>query len=95
MLVRSAMKCSSTAGTAQLIKIKGLKSGGSVKITGLSQEASISVDFSCKSASNMRADMATNLINEMKNLDCELYIDKKYNIELIDTIKKLKNKEKI
>lgn len=33
------------------------------------------------------------LIEDMKNLDCGLYIDKKYNQELIDTIEKLQKKE--
>jgi len=35
-----------------------------------------------------------NLIEDMKNLECGLYIDKKYNDELLDTIKKLEAKEK-
>ena len=35
-----------------------------------------------------------NLIKDMKNLDCGLYIDDKYNQELIDTIAELKEKEK-
>jgi C4-dicarboxylate-specific signal transduction histidine kinase len=35
-----------------------------------------------------------NLINDMKNLDCGLYIEKKYNRELLDTINKLQEKEK-
>ena len=34
-----------------------------------------------------------NLIENMKNLDCGLYIDKKYSDELIDTIEKLENKK--
>ncbi|MEA1891669.1 MAG: ATP-binding protein [Campylobacterota bacterium] len=34
------------------------------------------------------------LIKDMKNLDCGLYIEDKYNIELIDTINELKAKEK-
>lgn len=34
------------------------------------------------------------LINDMKQLDCGLYIDKKYNEELLDTIKRLKEQEK-
>ncbi|WP_321779412.1 ATP-binding protein [Sulfurimonas sp.] len=34
------------------------------------------------------------LIDDMKNLDCGLYIDKKYNLELLDTINELKIKEK-
>ncbi|OHE02972.1 MAG: histidine kinase [Sulfurimonas sp. RIFCSPLOWO2_12_FULL_34_6] len=33
------------------------------------------------------------LIKDMKNLDCGLYIDKKYNRELIDTIEELRKKE--
>lgn len=33
------------------------------------------------------------LIKDMKNLDCGLYIDKKYNRELIDTIEELQKKE--
>ncbi len=33
------------------------------------------------------------LIHDMKNLDCGLYIDNKYNQELIDTIDELKKKE--
>lgn len=33
------------------------------------------------------------LISDMKNLDCGLYIEKKYNQELIDTIDELKRKE--
>ena len=36
-----------------------------------------------------------NLIQDMKNLDCGLYIDDKYNAELIDTIKELKEKDKL
>ncbi|MCK4974422.1 MAG: MBL fold metallo-hydrolase [Sulfurimonas sp.] len=35
-----------------------------------------------------------NLIQDMKDLDCGLYIDDKYNLELIDTIQKLQDKEK-
>ncbi len=35
-----------------------------------------------------------NLIEDMKNLECGLYIEKKYNDELTDTIEKLKAKEK-
>ncbi len=35
-----------------------------------------------------------NLINDMKNLDCGLYIEDKYNRELLDTINKLQEKEK-
>ena len=35
-----------------------------------------------------------NLITDMKNLDCGLYIEKKYNRELLDTINELKEKEK-
>ncbi len=35
-----------------------------------------------------------NLIEDMKNLECGLYIDKKYNNELIDTIEELKKKDK-
>ncbi|MCW8895421.1 MAG: ATP-binding protein [Sulfurimonas sp.] len=35
-----------------------------------------------------------NLINNMKNLDCGLYIDEKYNLELMNTIKELQDKEK-
>jgi len=34
------------------------------------------------------------LIQNMKELDCGLYIEEKYNTELIDTIKELKEKEK-
>ena len=36
----------------------------------------------------------SNLINDMKNLDCGLYIENKYNLELLDTINELKVKEK-
>jgi signal transduction histidine kinase len=36
----------------------------------------------------------SNLIKDMKNLDCGLYIEKKYNRELLDTINELKEKEK-
>lgn len=35
-----------------------------------------------------------NLIKDMKSLDCGLYIEKKYNQELLDTIESLKEKEK-
>ncbi|WP_373001102.1 ATP-binding protein [Sulfurimonas sp.] len=35
-----------------------------------------------------------NLITDMKNLDCGLYIEEKYNRELLDTINELKEKEK-
>ncbi len=35
-----------------------------------------------------------NLIQDMKDLDCGLYIDDKYNLKLIDTIQKLQDKEK-
>jgi len=35
-----------------------------------------------------------NLIEDMKNLECGLYIDNKYNDELIDTINQLEEKEK-
>ncbi|WP_294960457.1 ATP-binding protein [Sulfurimonas sp.] len=35
-----------------------------------------------------------NLIEDMKNLDCGLYIEDKYNRELLDTINKLQEKEK-
>ena len=35
-----------------------------------------------------------NLIDDMKNLDCGLYIDDKYNRELLDTIDELQIKEK-
>ncbi len=35
-----------------------------------------------------------NLISDMKNLDCGLYIEEKYNRELLDTINELKEKEK-
>ncbi|EDZ62936.1 two-component sensor histidine kinase [Sulfurimonas gotlandica GD1] len=35
-----------------------------------------------------------NLINDMKNLDCGLYIEEKYNRELLDTINELQEKEK-
>ncbi len=35
-----------------------------------------------------------NLIEDMKNLDCGLYMDKKYSDELTDIIKKLETKEK-
>lgn len=35
-----------------------------------------------------------NLIKDMKNLDCGLYIEEKYNQELLDTIESLKEKEK-
>jgi len=36
-----------------------------------------------------------NLIKDMKNLDCGLYIEDKYNAELIDTIKQLKEKDEL
>ena len=36
----------------------------------------------------------SNLIKDMKNLDCGLYIEDKYNRELIDIIKELQDKEK-
>jgi len=36
----------------------------------------------------------SNLIENMKNLDCGLYIEDKYNLELLDTINELKEKEK-
>jgi len=36
----------------------------------------------------------SNLIRDMKNLDCGLYIEEKYNNELLDTISQLKEKEK-
>ena len=36
-----------------------------------------------------------NLIKDMKNLDCGLYIEEKYNSELLDTINKLQEREKI
>jgi len=36
-----------------------------------------------------------NLIEDMKNLDCGLYIEDKYNAELIDTIRELKEKDKL
>ncbi|MEN8303895.1 MAG: ATP-binding protein [Campylobacterota bacterium] len=35
-----------------------------------------------------------NLIRDMKNLDCGLYIEEKYNSELLDTISQLQEKEK-
>ncbi|NEW60849.1 MBL fold metallo-hydrolase [Sulfurovum sp. bin170] len=35
-----------------------------------------------------------NLIRDMKNLDCGLYIEEKYNNELLDTISQLQEKEK-
>ena len=35
-----------------------------------------------------------NLIEDMKNLDCGLYIEEKYNNELLDTISQLQEKEK-
>ena len=35
-----------------------------------------------------------NLIKDMKNLDCGLYIEEKYNSELLDTISQLQEKEK-
>ena len=35
-----------------------------------------------------------NLIRDMKNLDCGLYIDKKYNSELLDTIRQLQEKDR-
>lgn len=35
-----------------------------------------------------------NLIQDMKNLDCGLYIEEKYNRELLDTINELQEKEK-
>jgi len=35
-----------------------------------------------------------NLISDMKNLDCGLYIEDKYNLELLDTINELQAKEK-
>ncbi|MEA3330080.1 MAG: ATP-binding protein [Campylobacterota bacterium] len=35
------------------------------------------------------------LIQKMKNLDCGLYIEEKYNIELIDIIKELQEKDKL
>jgi signal transduction histidine kinase len=35
-----------------------------------------------------------NLIEDMKNLDCGLYIEEKYNRELLDTISELQEKEK-
>ena len=35
-----------------------------------------------------------NLIDDMKNLDCGLYIEEKYNRELLDTINELQEKEK-
>lgn len=36
----------------------------------------------------------SNLINDMKNLDCGLYIDNKYNLELLDTIEELQEKDR-
>jgi len=36
----------------------------------------------------------SNLIDDMKNLDCGLYIEEKYNSELLDTISQLQEKEK-
>jgi len=36
----------------------------------------------------------SNLIKDMKNLDCGIYIEEKYNQELLDTINKLQEKEK-
>ncbi|MEA2092140.1 MAG: MBL fold metallo-hydrolase, partial [Campylobacterota bacterium] len=36
----------------------------------------------------------SNLIKDMKNLDCGLYIENKYNRELLDTINELQEKEK-
>ncbi|MEA3521986.1 MAG: ATP-binding protein [Campylobacterota bacterium] len=36
----------------------------------------------------------TDLIDKMKNLDCGLYIEEKYNRELIDTIRELQEKDK-
>jgi len=36
----------------------------------------------------------SNLIRDMKNLDCGLYIEEKYNDELLDTINKLQDREK-
>ena len=36
----------------------------------------------------------SNLISDMKNLDCGLYIEEKYNNELLDTINKLQEREK-
>jgi len=36
----------------------------------------------------------SNLIKDMKNLDCGIYIEEKYNQELLDTINKLKEQEK-
>jgi C4-dicarboxylate-specific signal transduction histidine kinase len=36
-----------------------------------------------------------NLLKDMKNLDCGLYIEEKYNRELIDTIKELQDKKEI
>jgi len=36
-----------------------------------------------------------NLINDMKNLDCGLYIEEKYNRELIDMIDELQKKEQV
>lgn len=43
--------------------------------------------------SMIKREYISNLIQNMKNLDCGLYIDNKYNLELMDTIKELQNKE--
>jgi signal transduction histidine kinase len=42
----------------------------------------------------IKKEYVNELIQKMKNLDCGLYIDKKYNRELIDTINELQEKEK-
>lgn len=41
----------------------------------------------------IQKEMIAGLIEDMKKLDCGLYIDKKYNKELVDTIEELKQKD--
>src|SRR5271170_3593910 len=63
-LIKNNSSCSSTNQINQTISLHGCKVGKDVNLTNISQDAMITVDFSCLNAFKAEQEMAQSLLSE-------------------------------
>lgn len=64
-LIKNNASCTTTNDINQTISFKGCKVAGDINITGVKQEAMITVDFSCMNAFKAENDMAQAILSEL------------------------------
>jgi hypothetical protein len=64
-LIKNNASCSTVNDITQQISFHGCKVGNDINLTGIKQEASITVDFSCVNAFKAEQEMAQSLLSEL------------------------------